>query len=84
MSPETETTARPSAIAARLVTFSGHLLSVFLLYLFVRTLHGGYPILAELAATYLIVGPGLKYVEAYFGTPVYALLGPLLPVWTRP
>lgn len=59
--------------AVRSLGLLSHALTVFLIYLAVRKLHGSSPWLAFLSATYLAIGPGFRYIEAYFGTPFFAL-----------
>lgn len=50
-----------------------HVLTCLFLYVGVRRLHGGPRWTALLSAACLTVGPGLRYVEAYFGTPFFAM-----------
>lgn len=59
--------------AARVVGSLAHVLTVFLIYFGVRKLFGGNPWMAFVSAAYLAVGPGFRYVEACFGTTVFAL-----------
>lgn len=58
-------------VATRVLVLAAHLAAVALVYL--RTRRSGFgtgP--AALAASFLAVGPGLAYAEAYFGTPFFA------------
>jgi arabinofuranosyltransferase len=59
--------------ATRSIGFVSHVLTVLLIYWFLRRrLKTGYlPALAS--SLYLAVGPGLYYVAAYFGTPFFGL-----------
>lgn len=50
-----------------------HVLTCLFVYLAVRRLHGGPRWTALLSAACLTLGPGLRYVEAYFGTPFFAM-----------
>lgn len=59
--------------AVRGLCFASHLLTVALIYLAVRRLHGSRQWMAALSAAYLAVGPGLAYTSACFGTPFFAL-----------
>ena len=60
-------------VAVRLLGVVSHFLSVALVYVAVRRLHGSMRWMAALSAAYLAVGPGLRYASAYFGTPFFAL-----------
>ena len=59
--------------AVRLVGIASHFLTVAIVYIAVRRLHGARPWMAALSAGYLAVGPGLAYASAYFGTPFFVL-----------
>lgn len=55
--------------------FASHLATVALLYLMVINLWKAPRFVAVLSACLAVFGPGLGYVDAYFGTPFFALLG---------
>lgn len=57
---------------ARLLGFSAHLVTVALVYLGIRHFAGS-RLLASVSAIFLATGSGLAYVEAAFGTPVFAM-----------
>jgi hypothetical protein len=59
--------------AVRLLGLVSHALTVFLIYLAVRKLQRSSPWVAFFSATYLAIGLGFRYIEAYFGTPFFAL-----------
>lgn len=59
--------------AVMLLGVSAHALTVALVYVANRQLLGTAAWLATAPAAYLAVGPGLAYVSAHFGTPVFAL-----------
>lgn len=59
--------------AAQGTGFAAHVLTILVIYLAVRTLHGVSRWLALLPALYLALGPGLGYISMYFGTPFFAL-----------
>jgi len=59
--------------AVRMVCLASHFLTVALVYLGVRRLHGASRWLAALSAAYLAVGPGLRFAAAYFGTPFFVV-----------
>lgn len=59
--------------AVRLLTLSAHLLTIALVYFSVLRLHQLHLVWAILTAAYLAIGPALVYIEAYFGTPFFAL-----------
>jgi arabinofuranosyltransferase len=67
----------PLETAVRGLGFTAHVLTVFLVYFAVRKLRGGSTLAAFLAALFLAWGPGFRYVEMYFGTPLFALLATL-------
>jgi len=60
-------------MAARTIGFISHLLSVLIVYQANRVLWQMPKWLAVFCALYLMVGPGLAYVSAHFGTPFFAL-----------
>jgi len=60
-------------LSVRLIVFISHILTAVFVYLAIRTLHGSSRWIAFIPAAYLAVGPGLWYVEAYFGTPFFTL-----------
>ena len=60
-------------MAARAIGFVSHLLSVVLVYYANRSLWQMPKWIAVFCALYLMVGPGLAYVSAHFGTPFFAL-----------
>jgi arabinofuranosyltransferase len=77
--------------AVRGIGFASHLLTVLIVYWTNRRVHDGNIFLSLFSALYLVVGTGLSYVAAYFGTPYFALaaastwtLGLLLIKWHRP
>jgi len=53
--------------------FISHILTVLLVYWTNRRINNVSIPLSFLSGLYLIVGPGLSYVAAYFGTPFFAL-----------
>lgn len=59
--------------AVRLVGFSSHVLTVLLVYLAIRGCHRSSRGIAWVSAAFLALGPAIWYVEAYFGTPFFAL-----------
>ena len=61
--------------ATRSLGIASHVLTCLILYIAIRRLHSAPHWAALLSAAYLAVGPGLRYVEAYFGTPFFALFG---------
>ncbi len=63
----------PVESAARLVSLIAHLLTVALVYLGIRQLHGSSRWLALASAAYLAAGPGAAYIATGFGTPFFAL-----------
>jgi hypothetical protein len=60
--------------AVRWLGLASHLLTVLIVYSSIRLLQGGGRFLAAGSAAFLAVGPGVRYVEAYFGTPFFALM----------
>jgi len=63
--------------AVHLLGLASHLATVALVYLAIRALPLRSRWLALFAAAFLAMGPGIRYVEAYFGTPFFALWGAL-------
>jgi len=59
--------------ATRLVSMGAHLVTVLLVYCFIRGLHRANRWIAGYSALFLATGPGSTYVAAYLGTPVFAL-----------
>ena len=61
--------------ATRSLGITSHALTCLILYIAIRRVHSAPHWAALLSAAYLAVGPGLRYVEAYFGTPFFAVFG---------
>jgi hypothetical protein len=59
---------------AHITGITSHLLTVLLIYLAISSVHRSNRWLAFISAAYLACGPGLQYVEACFGTPLFTLL----------
>jgi hypothetical protein len=59
--------------SVRGIGFAAHLLTVLIIYWTNRRIHNGNIPFSFLSGLYLIVGTGLSYVSAYFGTPFFAL-----------
>jgi arabinofuranosyltransferase len=59
--------------SVRGIGFASHLLTVLLVYWTNRRVNNGTVLLSFLSGLYLVVGTGLSYVAAYFGTPFFAL-----------
>ena len=59
--------------AAHITGIASHLLTVLLIYLAISSVHRSNRWLAFISAAYLACGPGLQYVEACFGTPLFVL-----------
>lgn len=59
--------------AVRGIGFASHLLSVMIIYWVNRKIHKGSIAFSLLSGMYFVVGTGLSYVAAYFGTPFFAL-----------
>jgi hypothetical protein len=59
--------------AVRGLAFASHLGTVLLVYFVNRRIHKAPYFLSLFSGLYLIVGTGLAYVAAYFGTPFFAL-----------
>jgi arabinofuranosyltransferase len=64
----------------RILGFMAHALTVLLVFTSVRRLHDAPVPAALLSALFLAWGPGFRYVEMFFGTPLFALLAAL--AWT--
>lgn len=52
-----------------------HLVSVFMIYLTVRTVKQGSFAAALFSAAYFAFGPGLAYIQSFFSTPLFAMFG---------
>ncbi len=63
--------------AARGIGLVAHGLTVLLIYAGIVRFSGGRRWIALFTAAFVALGPGLRYVEAYFGTPFFALMGSL-------
>ena len=59
--------------ATDVLGFASHTLTVIVLYVGVRRLHGAPRWVAFLSAGFLLFGPGIRYIEANFGTTYFAL-----------
>lgn len=59
--------------SVRGIGFASHLLTVLLIYWTNRRINKASILFSFLSGLYLIVGTGLSYVAAYFGTPFFAL-----------
>ncbi|MBN8579642.1 MAG: hypothetical protein J0L96_03135 [Anaerolineae bacterium] len=59
--------------SVRGIGFASHLLTVLIIYWTNRRIHNGNIPFSFLSGLYLVVGTGLSYVSAYFGTPFFAL-----------
>ena len=59
--------------SVRSLGFASHLLTVLIVYWTNRRIHNSNIPFALLSGLYLVVGTGLTYVAAYFGTPFFAL-----------
>jgi hypothetical protein len=59
--------------ATRLIGFLSHIITVWLVYITMRRLFFAGFLLSAFTSLYLVVGPGLYYVSAYFGTTFFAL-----------
>jgi arabinofuranosyltransferase len=66
--------------AVRGIGFASHLLTVLIVYWGNRRIHKANIPLSFLSGLYLVVGTGLSYVSAYFGTPFFALAATV--TWT--
>lgn len=67
----------PLEPATRSVAFAAHVLTVLLVYFGIRRLLGSPLPAAVVSALFLAWGPGFRYVEMYFGTPLFAFLAAL-------
>jgi hypothetical protein len=63
--------------ATYVLGFASHVLTILLVYAGVRRLHGAPRWMAFLSAAFIAFGPGIRYVEAYFGTPYFGLFSAL-------
>ncbi|NDC64644.1 MAG: hypothetical protein EBZ59_11815, partial [Planctomycetia bacterium] len=63
--------------AVRLLGLASHALTVLVVYASIRLFQGGGRLVAAVSAAFLAVGPGLRYVEASFGTPFFAAMAAL-------
>lgn len=75
--------------AVKVLGFVAHTITVLLVYAGIVAYFGGRRLVAILTAGFLACGPGLRYVEAYFGTPLFAMFAALtwflaLALITRP
>ena len=59
--------------AVRLICLLSHFLTIFFVYYAVRGIYGCNRWLALLSSMYLAIGPALGHIQAYFGTPFFAL-----------
>lgn len=59
-------------LGVRFIGIGLHFLTILLVYLGSRRMSGSNPWVAWLSAAFLAVSPGLRYVEASFGTPFFA------------
>jgi len=59
--------------SVRSIGFASHILTVLIIYWTNRKIHNGNVPFSLLSGLYLVVGTGLSYVAAYFGTPYFAL-----------
>jgi hypothetical protein len=60
------------AASVQLLSLSGHLGTIALVYLYLRRRWPQLPWLAAFIASILALGPGLAYVAMHFGTPLFA------------
>ncbi|MFC1937214.1 hypothetical protein ACFLWY_01490 [Chloroflexota bacterium] len=63
----------PPEIATRCIGLTSHILTVIIVYIAIRKLHGSSQWLALISASFIAVGPALAHTEAQFGTPFFAL-----------
>ena len=70
----------PVGRAVRSIGFASHLLTVLLVYWANRKIWKANIVASFLSGLYLVVGTGLSYVAAFFGTPFFALFAAL--TWT--
>jgi arabinofuranosyltransferase len=66
--------------AVRSIGFLSHLLTVLIVYWANRRVHNANIFASLFSGLYLVVGTGLSYVAAYFGTPFFALAA--VSTWT--
>ena len=59
--------------STQLIGIGAHLFTCLFVFFAIRRLHPRVRWTAWLSAAYLAIGPGLRYVEAYFGTPFFAM-----------
>jgi arabinofuranosyltransferase len=59
--------------SVRGIGFASHLLTVLIIYWTNRRIHNGNIAFSFISGLYFVVGTGLSYVSAYFGTPFFAL-----------
>lgn len=59
--------------AVRGIGFVSHLLTILIIYWTNRRIHNGNIVFSFASGLYFVVGTGLSYVSAYFGTPFFAL-----------
>ncbi len=59
--------------AVRGIGFAAHLLTILIVYWTNRRVNNASVLFSFLSGLYLVVGTGLSYVAAYFGTPFFAL-----------
>jgi arabinofuranosyltransferase len=59
--------------SVRGIGFVSHILTVLIIYFTNRKIHNGNIPFSFLSGLYFVVGTGLSYVSAYFGTPFFAL-----------
>ena len=62
--------------AVQILNLASHVVTVVLIYLSTRKYYGDRWV-SFISAAYLALGPGLRYAEAYFGTPFFALFASL-------
>jgi hypothetical protein len=67
----------PLETGVRFLGFTAQALAVLLVYAAARRLHGAPVPAALVSGLFLAWGPGFRYVEMYFGTPLFALLAAL-------
>jgi hypothetical protein len=70
----------PVGRSVRVIGFAAHLLTVLLVYWVNRRMWKANFALSLFSGLYLVVGTGLSYVAAFFGTPFFALFAAL--TWT--
>jgi hypothetical protein len=59
--------------ATQFIGLGAHIFTCLFVFFAIRRLHPSMRWTAWLSAAYLAIGPGLRYVEAYFGTPYFAM-----------